>query len=532
MSDGSEKDERPGEYVIIHRRRRRAMRVPLDEVPRRSLVVEESQGVSAEARSGAESEEPTLRPTFPDGVPAAMQPSSPVEGSGAVRSDSGSGEPSDEAAVGALPSIEIPLEAPSAERSLEEPGSDAGGAQRHEDEGLSLDTVEERLPELPGEPTSPGGQAPSVEPEFGGLPAVTVSDPEPGDLPGTLDDSGEEAEPLELDEADAVQGPVPPPPPPARPSAPRPPEPPARSSAPAPSPSPSAQRPKKGWFEEYFDDDYLRTVPPLPRRAVERQCDFLVASLGLAAGQTVLDVGCGLGLQAIELARRGLRVVAMDVSLAMLARAAEEAQEAALHINFLHADMREMDFDAAFDAVLCLGTTFGYFDDESNAQVLGRFRQALKPGGRLMLDVVNRDHVLARQPNLIWFEGDGCVCMEETDFNFLTSRLVVKRTLMFDDGQQRLVFSSVRLYALHELGRLMHGQGFRVTSVSGMEATPGAFLGAVSPRILMVAQRPEDTPRTSSGTVGGRQEVSGEQQEPPPTVPGDVPVEEERSEIP
>jgi hypothetical protein len=151
--------------------------------------------------------------------------------------------------------------------------------------------------------------------------------------------------------------------------------------------------------------------------------------------------------------------------------------------------MREMTFEGAFDAVLCWGTTFGYFDDDANKKVLERLYEALKPRGLLLLDLVNRDFVVRQQPNLVWFEGDGCVCMEETQFNFIKDRLEVKRTVILDDGRQRETYYSVRLYTLHEIGQLMHHQGFRVASISGQEATPNVYFGADSPRMIILAER-------------------------------------------
>ncbi len=246
------------------------------------------------------------------------------------------------------------------------------------------------------------------------------------------------------------------------------------------------------WWEVFFDDDYLRTVRPPSRQQIAKQCDFIERRLGLKPGASVLDVGCGLGMHVIELSARGYASVGVDLSLAMLARASEEAQTRGMRINFLHADMRELSFDASFDAVTCLGTSLGYFDDETNRKVIERLLRALKPGGALLLDVVNRDHVLRSQPNLIWFEGDGCVCMEESEFNYFTSRLQVKRTVILDSGRQLEHEYSLRLYSLHELGQLMNASGFRVSEVSGRDALPGIFFGQESPNLMIVAaRRPE-----------------------------------------
>ena len=299
----------------------------------------------------------------------------------------------------------------------------------------------------------------------------------------------EEAEVAEPDEETRAETHLSkPPPPPAKTKDAAPPPPP---EAPPEAPKASAQkaappRRRKGrrqWWEDLFNDDYLRTVPIPHPRIIERQCDFIEQRLGLAKGATILDVGCGLGLHAVELTRRGYLVVGLDLSLPMLSRAADEAQDHGFKINFLHADMREMNFDGAFDAVLCYGTTFGYFDDETNKQVVERLFRALKPRGLLLLDVVNRDYVIRNQPNLVWFEGDACVVMEESQMNYITSRLEVKRTVILDDGRQRDSVYSLRSYSLHELGQILHHQGFRVVEVTGWEAHPGVFFGGDSPKL-------------------------------------------------
>ncbi len=90
---------------------------------------------------------------------------------------------------------------------------------------------------------------------------------------------------------------------------------------------------------------------------------------------------------------------------------------------------------------------------------------------------------------MVWFEGDGCICMDEMRVDFITSRLRVKRMVMLDDGRTRELEYSMRLYALHELGRLLHEVGFKVIEVSGHPATPGVYLGSTSPRIIVLAEK-------------------------------------------
>ncbi len=383
---------------------------------------------------------------------------------------------------------------------------------------------------LPDDPTGPQ-DALSVDELKSGEIAVELDDSaeillEPA-IDG-VDDHEEDAEPLELlatssrddieleieldEEDEPALADAPPPParpaaPAAAPAAPAAPVSPVSPAAPA-APAAQAQPRRRAWWEVFFSDDYLRTVPPPSEKQIARECDFIMASLGLPPGSTVLDVGCGLGLHAIELAKRGLSVVGLDLSLPMLSRAADEAQAEGVRINFLHGDLREMTFDGAFDGVLCWGTTFGYFDDETNREVVSRLFRALRPKGRLLLDVINRDLTLSAQPNLVWFEGDGCVCMEETRFNYFSSRLEVKRTvIMNDDGRQRENVYTIRLYSLHELGQMLHSRGFRVASVSGQIETPKIFFGQTSQQMIVLAERrtgfvDEHLPPAAAATPG------------------------------
>ena len=249
------------------------------------------------------------------------------------------------------------------------------------------------------------------------------------------------------------------------------------------------KRKKRQWFEELFNDDYTRALPRVTTVYLEREAKFIEESLGCEKGATILDLGCGAGEQAVAIASHGYEVIGVDLSLAMLARASDEAAEKRQRINFLQGDMRELTFEAAFDGVYCWGMTFGYFDDAKNAEVVSKVHRALRPGGRFLLDVNNRDFLACRLPSMVWFEGEGCVCMDEVQMNSITSRLQVKRTMMMEDGRQRELEYSIRLYALHELGKLLHDHGFRVAEASGDISNPGVFFGADSPRIMILAEK-------------------------------------------
>jgi len=263
---------------------------------------------------------------------------------------------------------------------------------------------------------------------------------------------------------------------------------------PAQGPEALAQRTRRRkharpWFEEVFDEDYLRTLPFMTAKQTMREATFIEESLQVPKGGEVLDVACGYGRHAIELVQRGFKVTGLDLSLPLLIRAADETQRRALSVSFVHADMREMAFEGQFDGAYSMLTSFGYFDEETNLKVAQGIARALKPAGRFLLDAVNRDYIVSDLPTRVWWEGDGCVVLEEVDFNYHTSRVLIRRSVVFDDGRQLEQEISVRAYSLHEMGKLLRAAGFRVLEVSGALATRNRFFGATSRNLLILCEK-------------------------------------------
>jgi SAM-dependent methyltransferase len=129
-------------------------------------------------------------------------------------------------------------------------------------------------------------------------------------------------------------------------------------------------------------------VPDATRTLAET--DFLGRRLPLPAFRRVLDVCCGRGRHSRELSAHGYRMLGIDLD----ADAVAEAERLAPDASFRQLDVRELELlDEQFDAVVSLGQTFGLFDAETNAAVLGAMHDRLRPGGRIVLDVFDRRFV-------------------------------------------------------------------------------------------------------------------------------------------
>jgi len=151
------------------------------------------------------------------------------------------------------------------------------------------------------------------------------------------------------------------------------------------------------WYKDFFGglmvDFWRAAMTPQTTRA---EADFLWRSLRLAPGMRVLDVPCGDGRLALELAARGCRVTGVDISSGFLAAAADSARERGLDVAWREADMRDLprDWNEEFDAAYCAGSSFGFLGDSGDAAFLEAVARTLVAGGRFFGDFKAAESVL------------------------------------------------------------------------------------------------------------------------------------------
>ncbi len=253
---------------------------------------------------------------------------------------------------------------------------------------------------------------------------------------------------------------------------------------------PTAPPVDEGWQVDMFGEHYAALLPVQRPTIVSSEVDFIVHCAGLVAGASVLDVGCGDGAHAVAMAARGLAVTALDPAPAQLMRASQNAQAMGLSVNLVSGDMRQPPLEGQFDTIVCLGGTLGMFSDEDDRLAMQHMRDRLAPGGRLMLHVLNREYIVNRLPARSWWQGQGCLVLDEAQMFAPTSRLHVHRTVVFETGSQFEHNIALRVYGLTDLVHLCAQVGLQVLEYSGSRHTRGRIYGATSPEIWLLAQRP------------------------------------------
>jgi SAM-dependent methyltransferase len=123
---------------------------------------------------------------------------------------------------------------------------------------------------------------------------------------------------------------------------------------------------------------------------IDRAVAWLVETLGLRAGDAVVDLGCGPGLYAARLAERGLRVTGVDYSRRSIAYATQYASEHGLDITYRYQNYLTLDDEGQYDAALLIYGDYCPLAPAQRRQLLANVRRALKDGGRFVLDVTTR----------------------------------------------------------------------------------------------------------------------------------------------
>lgn len=140
------------------------------------------------------------------------------------------------------------------------------------------------------------------------------------------------------------------------------------------------------------------------------QIDWLWAKLELQAGMHLCDITCGPGLYAVELAKRGCIVTGIDFSPAAIAyaRTLAKREGVAERCEFIEEDVRASDWEkqsGKFDAALFLYGQLGVFRKEEAQTLLGQIAGALKPGGKLAIELLNQERI-DKKASTWWYSDD------------------------------------------------------------------------------------------------------------------------------
>jgi 2-polyprenyl-3-methyl-5-hydroxy-6-metoxy-1,4-benzoquinol methylase len=207
------------------------------------------------------------------------------------------------------------------------------------------------------------------------------------------------------------------------------------------------------WYDGFFEGEWLDHLALGTPEWSDHQVAFLVEHLALSEGARVLDLACGRGRIAVRLAQHGCRVTGLDLSPRSLELAQRDAEAAGVELELIHSDMRELAATEAFDVVLNVFSSFGYFEEQSDDErVVAAVARALVPGGTFFLDTLNPVVLAAVFQPVDWRElDDGTLMLERRTYEHLLGRSEATWTFVRSDGSRSELRHSMRAYTAPEL---------------------------------------------------------------------------------
>jgi SAM-dependent methyltransferase len=242
----------------------------------------------------------------------------------------------------------------------------------------------------------------------------------------------------------------------------------------------------KVWFEEWFDSPYYHVLyGHRDDTEAESFIRHLIDELQPAPDAQLLDLACGKGRHALQMAMRGYNVTGIDLSTNSI-EAAKKLNHA--NLEFHVGDMRRVYFPERFDYVFNLFTSFGYFDSiDGHSEALEAIYKQLKPGGILVLDYLNATRVEQE----VLASSSTTLTLENIDFHTrkrITERFISKEIRFTDKGQDFLFYEHVWRLNLADFENLLEKSGFKIQTIYG-DYELKSFTPASSDRLILIAEK-------------------------------------------
>jgi ubiquinone/menaquinone biosynthesis C-methylase UbiE len=225
----------------------------------------------------------------------------------------------------------------------------------------------------------------------------------------------------------------------------------------------------KQWYEELFENSAVSYDKEIYTQGTIGEVDFIEKEINFDKSKKILDIGCGTGRHAIELAKRGYDVTGIDYSEAQLKRAKEKAKNENVKITFLQADARKLSFNNQFDLalMLCEGAFPLMETDEMNFQILENASRALKQEGKLILTTLNAlfplFHSVKEFLNTHGMDSAG------HSFDLMTFRDHSTLEMVDDSGVQKKIKCNERYYTPPEINWLLKSLQFKEVGIYGCD---------------------------------------------------------------
>ncbi len=239
---------------------------------------------------------------------------------------------------------------------------------------------------------------------------------------------------------------------------------------------------KEEWFSEWFCSPYYPLLyQHRDEEEAERFLTWLMQYLNIDKQGKILDLACGRGRHSRFLNSLGYDVRGWDFSTESIREAKQWGNDSLI---FTVHDMRTEFMEKDFSAILNLFTSFGYFDNPSdNEVVLSNVRKSLKPGGKFVLDYLNPEYLM---PRLVPFEEKSINNIHFEIKRFIFNEFIIKEITIIDNKTIHIFKEKVQIFTADDFQKMFSKAGLNTETCFG-NYSGDIFSATDSPRIISIA---------------------------------------------
>jgi 2-polyprenyl-3-methyl-5-hydroxy-6-metoxy-1,4-benzoquinol methylase len=246
-----------------------------------------------------------------------------------------------------------------------------------------------------------------------------------------------------------------------------------------------SEKANSSFFDGYYKDIWRQFFPEKTTRA---EVDFIINEAGLQSGNHVLDIMCGYGRHSLDLAERGIKVTAVDNLPDYINEISEKIKSKDLSIQALCEDVLEMDLDQHYDAVICMGNSLQFFNEEEIVRLLSNISDHLKPNGKFFINTWSIAEIAMKNiQERSWARFGYHLFNTDIKLLFHTTRIEINSLIITDSGQREEKHGIDYIYSISEMETMLNKTGFQLKEIYSI---PGKKLFTVGePRAYIVAEK-------------------------------------------
>ena len=217
------------------------------------------------------------------------------------------------------------------------------------------------------------------------------------------------------------------------------------------------------FFSGFYKDVWRKLVPA---GLTEAEIDFIAAITDLQQGQNVLDIMCGYGRHSLALARKGFNVTAVDNSKEYVLEIEESAKTDNLNVITVHSSVLNLKLEHTYDAIICMGNSFAFFNETEATSILKNLSKHLKPGGIFLINTWMLGEIAIRHyREKDWFYAENYKYLVDNSYCFNPTRIESDHIIIRSDGETEHIKGVDYIFTVAELDKILENSGFSLGEI-------------------------------------------------------------------